>query len=375
MKKISSIVILSLVLHSCSQTEITDQVIQKEHFLSSIDYNQMYLDVIQIPPKEPKVNLEIAKIVGSFTPIEDVSGNYTTETKLLDISNISCETWVSSVSDGFLKLDFISDYTYNMFKVQAGICGWGRSWGAPPGVEGPNPHLLYSYGQNSIPISLSSPVKTFGFELQPQNAYFRDPTAPSIISVAFYRNGYLINTITKGINREESAKLFAAQTDASFDYVLISMSDGNGFTIGQFRYELAEEKNPFIVDVKPESCDNPININSKGVFPVSIIGSIDLNVKDIVPSTIRMNGVVPEKTSISDIGGFYDKESFCDCDPKELDGIMDLDIKFNTQEIVPTLGEVSDGNKATVSITFETTDGKKWTGNDCILIIKKGKKK
>jgi hypothetical protein len=111
------------------------------------------------------------------------------------------------------------------------------------------------------------------------------------------------------------------------------------------------------------------------VIPVGILASAQLNVNDIDLSTIRLNGVPPRLTAISDIGGFYEKKESCDCEMAELDGIMDLNLKFNTQDIVANLGSVMDGERVAVSLTFDTKDGKSWTGEDCIRVIKKGNKK
>jgi hypothetical protein len=152
---------------------------------------------------------------------------------------------------------------------------------------------------------------------------------------------------------------------------MISANTPSGFSLGQFRY--AEGKNPFTVDVKPDSCENPVNVNSMGVIPVGILASMDLDVNDIDLTTVRLNGVAPSMSSIADLGGFYEKEEACDCYPEEFDGIMDLDLKFDTQAVVATLGAVSDGQSVTVSLSFDTMDGKSWTGEDCINIIKKGK--
>ena len=42
------------------------------------------------------------------------------------------------------------------------------------------------------------------------------------------------------------------------------------------------------VDIKPGSCPNPLNIKSKGVLPVAILGTEDFDVKDIKVNSIRI---------------------------------------------------------------------------------------
>lgn len=363
MKKLTAILALGVILYSCTESEKPDQMNLEDQVSTLNATGNIEKNVIQTPSQAPKANTSNAMIMASFTPIDDVSGDYTTETTLIDISAIPCFDLVDDITDGTLTLDF--DKT--MDKRQAAVCGWGSTpWGSPPIVEGPNPHILFSDFQNSIAISLSESVKTFGFEMTPNRI-----GSAFDFEVFFYNEGYLIGSITKSVAVLETAKLFAATTDASFDYVLITANTPSGFAVGQFRYILADEKNPFTVDVKPDSCENPVNVNSNGVIPVGILASLDLDVNDIDLSTVRLNGVAPKMSSISDLGGFYEKEEACDCDPTEFDGVMDLDLKFDTQEIVATLGEVSDGEKVTVSLSFNTVDGKSWTGEDCIWIIKK----
>ncbi|MHC4725285.1 MAG: hypothetical protein ACYS9V_13755 [Planctomycetota bacterium] len=50
---------------------------------------------------------------------------------------------------------------------------------------------------------------------------------------------------------------------------------------------------PVSIDIKPGSCPNPLNINSKGVLPVAILGTGDFDVQEIDPASIRLADVVP----------------------------------------------------------------------------------
>lgn len=363
MKKLTAILALGAILYSCTESEKPEQLNLGDKISNMDAAGSSGKGVIQIPSQAPRGSADNAMILASFTPISDLSGTYTTETTLIDISGIPCLTLLNSVTDGVLTLDFDKD----MDKRQSGVCGWGADWGTFPEVEVPNPHILFSDYQNSIAISLSEPVSTFGFEMMPNRI-----GSLFDFQVEFYSGGSLIGTISRSASTE-GAKLFAANSDASFDYLLITANTPSGFSMGQFRYTL-EDENPFSVDVKPDTCENSVNVNSNGVIPVGILASIDLDVNDINLSTVRLNGVAPQLSSIADLGGFYEKEEACDCDPTDFDGIMDLDLKFDTQAIVATLGAVTDGQNVTVALTFDTMDGKSWTGEDCIWVIKKGKK-
>ncbi|MDI1324054.1 MAG: hypothetical protein PSV36_14980, partial [Algoriphagus sp.] len=195
MRKLTAILFLGMILYSCTETEKPDQLNLEEKNEHSSASGFDGKEVIQIPSQAPKGNPENAMIMASFTPIEDVSGDYTTETTLLDMSGIPCFTDLTSVTDGFLTLDF--DKTMNKRQPDNGAftCGWNGTFGNFPEVEGPNPHILYSNGQNTVSISLSVPVKTFGFEIK-ANLF----GGPFEYRVDFYSEGNLIGSINEFLN-------------------------------------------------------------------------------------------------------------------------------------------------------------------------------
>jgi hypothetical protein len=96
---------------------------------------------------------------------------------------------------------------------------------------------------------------------------------------------------------------------------------------------------PVDVDIKPGSCPNPINPKSNGVLPVAVLGTMDFDVNDIDPATIRLEGVAPIRWNISDVATPYpgDVEDCPDCHELTGDGYPDLNLKFRTQDIVPVI--------------------------------------
>ncbi|MBL7093745.1 T9SS type A sorting domain-containing protein [candidate division KSB1 bacterium] len=127
-----------------------------------------------------------------------------------------------------------------------------------------------------------------------------------------------------------------------------------------------------IVDIKPGSCPNPLNIKSKGVLPLAVLGKIDFNVYEIDFSTIKLEGVAPIRSSIDDVG--TPAISPDDCNPDDPDGFNDLCLKFDTQEIVSAIGLVEDGQEVTLTLTGNLNDGTPIEGKDKVQIIAKGKK-
>jgi hypothetical protein len=128
------------------------------------------------------------------------------------------------------------------------------------------------------------------------------------------------------------------------------------------------------VDIKPQLCPNPLNVKSKGVFDVAVLGSYDFDVRDIDVSTITLEGVAPIRSRCKDETGPVVAGQECECSPKKKDGFLDLTMKFDTEQIAAVLGEVSDGDRWTLTLTGTLQDGTEINGSDCIEIKKKCKR-
>jgi hypothetical protein len=116
------------------------------------------------------------------------------------------------------------------------------------------------------------------------------------------------------------------------------------------------------VDVKPGSDINPVNLRSRGVLPVAILGNGELDVNMINPETILLNSVAPLRWSIEDVCGD-------DYITEKPDGFNDLTLKFDTQEIAATLGEPARGDIVTLSLSGEMYDMTALVGEENILIV------
>jgi hypothetical protein len=128
------------------------------------------------------------------------------------------------------------------------------------------------------------------------------------------------------------------------------------------------------VDIKPQSCPNPLNVKSKGVLPVAILGSADFDVHDIDIATIQLAGVDPNRSNYEDVARPLVDADECECSTEEPDGYMDLTLKFNTQEIVGAIGLVADGDELVLELTGLLHDDTPITGADCVIIRAKGQK-
>lgn len=126
------------------------------------------------------------------------------------------------------------------------------------------------------------------------------------------------------------------------------------------------------VDIKPQSCPNPLNTKSKGVLPVAILGTEILDVNEIDLSTVRLQGVAPLRSSLEDVATPVERVNPCDCTTDGADGFVDLTLKFDTQEIVKALGDVNDREVFELILTASLTDGTSLENSDCIIILEKG---
>jgi hypothetical protein len=128
------------------------------------------------------------------------------------------------------------------------------------------------------------------------------------------------------------------------------------------------------VDIKPGSCPNPINVRSRGVLPVAVLGTADFDVTTILPDSIQLNGVSPIRWAMEDVATpdepFIGKLDAYDCNELGPDGYIDLALKFNKQEIVNTFGDVEDRDVIILQLTGELEDGTLINGEDVIIVIK-----
>lgn len=148
-----------------------------------------------------------------------------------------------------------------------------------------------------------------------------------------------------------------------------------GGTSDEFDWGMSSVKQAFI-DIKPGACPNPVNVKSKGVLPVAVPGTEDFDVTAIDPASIRLEGIAPLRSSVEDVSTPYaNSQGECDCSIEGEDGVVDLTLKFDTQTIVSTMGEITDGEVRVLTLTGNLFDGTEIEGKGCIVVLVKGGKK
>ncbi|UCC31578.1 MAG: right-handed parallel beta-helix repeat-containing protein, partial [Phycisphaerales bacterium] len=135
------------------------------------------------------------------------------------------------------------------------------------------------------------------------------------------------------------------------------------------------------LDIKPGSCPNPVNLGSRGVVPVAIVGSESFDVTELIFHSLALGradgvgGVVPPLTkrgrpwgAIEDVAMHY-LGDLCDCQEGGPDGIEDFTIKFSTREMVRALELDTIPRRTSVALTLtgSLVDGTTFEAFDCIV--------
>jgi hypothetical protein len=175
---------------------------------------------------------------------------------------------VPAISDGTLTVAFSAPQMFGAYKPETLV--HANAWGDDGVVESTTPmpgrtnSTTYAYGQGpagpqTITLTLSELVKTFGFE-----AASNAGAAPGIgytATVTFKRGGATIDTITKVIPAQTfapgpyqaHAQFFAATDATGFDEVVFTASalppaaaTDTGIFIAQYRYDLPDPPPPVV---------------------------------------------------------------------------------------------------------------------------------
>ena len=129
---------------------------------------------------------------------------------------------------------------------------------------------------------------------------------------------------------------------------------------------------PVYIDIKPESCPNPLNIKSGGVVSIAILGTEDFDVTSIDPCSIRIGTVPPISSSYEDVATPFEGD-LCDCHDLGGDGYMDLTLKFDKKDLVKELNlKAKELAGETIPLTLTGLAGDiPIIGSDCVWILDK----
>lgn len=133
---------------------------------------------------------------------------------------------------------------------------------------------------------------------------------------------------------------------------------------------------PVAVDVHPQSCPNPLNVKSRGVFPAAIVGTDQFDVTQVDPTTVKLEGVSALRFALEDVTAPFTpvtgkQDCQADCAKSGPDGMTDLTLKFSTQALATVLGDVADGQCRVLKLTGNLKaeyGGTPIVGEDVVLL-------
>ncbi len=139
------------------------------------------------------------------------------------------------------------------------------------------------------------------------------------------------------------------------------------------------------LDIKPQSCPNPINTRSRGLLPVALLGAADFDATEVDVSSIQLAGVSPLRAELEDVATSYEpytgKAGALDCTEEGPDGFLDLALKFDKQAVIRSmegfLGGLADGEVLYLELSGSLSGeygGLPVVGEDVVIIRSKGKK-
>ena len=125
------------------------------------------------------------------------------------------------------------------------------------------------------------------------------------------------------------------------------------------------------VDINPKSCPNPLTVTRPGFLSVAILGTEVLDVYDIDPASVFLNGVSIAGSMYKDVSTPVAEPGDCSCNTDGPDGFIDLILKFKSLDVSATLilgGPVYAGDVFELSLDGLLTDGTLIEGADCVVI-------
>jgi concanavalin A-like lectin/glucanase superfamily protein len=129
------------------------------------------------------------------------------------------------------------------------------------------------------------------------------------------------------------------------------------------------------IDIKPQSCPNPINVGAQGVLPVAILGTATFDVTTVDPSSVKLQGVSPLRSALEDVatpftGALVNATSCTTAGPE---GFTDLVLLFDDQAVSAALGPVTNGQVLILTLTgnlLPQFGGGAISGQDIVIVIK-----
>jgi hypothetical protein len=160
----------------------------------------------------------------ALTPVVSPDAAYRTGTTLLGVP--ASPIAITSVADPELHVTFSTA----LLPLTVGA-GWA-TWGSPPDTEQSNPRVLWTQGSTSLTFTFSDVLTGFGFEAQP------NPFGVYDITAEFFSGAVSLGTITRSVDGNGGARLFAAAADFGDTISSVVVTSSADFAVAQLRYTI-----------------------------------------------------------------------------------------------------------------------------------------
>jgi hypothetical protein len=122
------------------------------------------------------------------------------------------------------------------------------------------------------------------------------------------------------------------------------------------------------MDIRPGSCPNLLQPRAHGALPVAVLGATGFNVREIDPSTVRLEGVRPVRHLYHDVSTSVGA-SACECAPGAPDGAEDLVLAFDVEAVARALPSRECRGVTQLSLTGRLSSGRAFEAHDCVTIV------
>jgi hypothetical protein len=235
-------------------------------------------------------------------------------------------------------------------------------------------------GQASVRTeSLGASPKRFVIEWR--NVTFNEDFVNRIdFEIVLYETGAILlqyRNIALDVPRERGSSATIGLENPAGDAAVQFSCNTSAIEAGEFAIAFGKLAKDVPVDIKPRACPNPLNLANKGVLPVAILGTADLDVKTIDPATVTLNGIAPLRWKLEDAATPYEpfvgKTDIYQCNTRGPDGNLDIVFKFDTEEVAEALvalGDVTAGQALILKLDGKLKDGTEIKGEDSVIIIR-----
>jgi hypothetical protein len=177
-------------------------------------------------------------------------------------------------------------------------------------------------------------------------------------------------------SRERASSATIGVENATGDAAVQFSCNTAALGTGEFAILFGNVAKDVPVDINPRSCPNRLNLVSKCVLPVAILGTADFDVKTIDPTTVNLKGVAPLRWSLKDVATPYEpfagKTDIYQCNTLGPDRNLDLMLMFDTEEVAAAIG---DFDVVILELSGQLRDGTEIKGEDSAFIIRGHHKK